>query len=119
MRQNQIPGVRDGPLKREITSTLCRVPRQPEIGKNNRRCVGSIRNVVREEGGGPTEPAKEHLSTWTLGARAPAGEIRARQSVSHRVIVESSALRIESRHPIVGAHPQIAVVISKNASHRV
>jgi len=31
-RENQITGVRDGPLKREMASPLCRIPPQPEVG---------------------------------------------------------------------------------------
>jgi len=119
VRENQTAGVRDGLLKGGMTPNLYRIPRQPEVGENNSRSVRSVHNLIRVEAGGPAEPAEVHLSTWTFEARAPACQIRPWQSVRGRVVRHCLSLRIESRHTIVGAHPEIAGVIFEDAAHCV
>ena len=89
------------------------------------------RNSVRTTGGvyegsatlsgmedsGSVKAPEEHLSTSILEARAPAGQVRARQSLRSRVTLDRRALRIESRYPIIGTHPKVAVVIFEDAAH--
>ena len=93
-----------------------RLAEQSEVGEHDRRGVGALRHAVRIEGGRSTEPPEEHLPRRAPGAGAPAGQVRTGQSVGGRVARERPAPRVESRHPVVRAHPEGAVVVLEDAA---
>jgi len=107
----------DGLLERRTASNLNRTAPQPKSRENHWGCVRVFHNSVRVEDSSSAKTPKEHLSASILEARALAGQVRARQSVSSRITLYLRALRIESRDPIIGTHPKVAVVIFEDAAH--
>lgn len=93
------------------------LPDRPKFRENHRGCVRSVHNAVWVEDSSSVKAPEEHLSTSILEASAPAGQVRAWQSLSRRVTLDRLALWIESGYPIVSTHPEIAVVIFEDAPH--
>src|SRR5271166_7213597 len=117
MRERQPSRIGNGLAQWRTASDVNWTTRQPKIRENHWGCVRRVRNAVRVEDSGSVKAPEEHLSTSILEARATAGQVRARQSLSCRVTLDRLALWIESGYPIVGIHPKITVVIFEDASH--
>src|ERR1700722_1461204 len=116
MRERQPVCIGNGFAERRTTSDVDRSARQPKFGENQGRCVGRIRNTVRAKDSASVKAPEVHLSTLILEARAPAGQVRARQSLRDRVTIDRCALRIESCYPPIRTDPKVAVVIFEDAA---
>src|SRR5580704_8674395 len=117
MRERQPVRKGNGLAERRTVSDVNRTARQAKFRENDWGGVRGVRDAVGMENSGSVKAPEEHLSTWIFEARAPAGQVRARQSLRSRVTLDRQALRIESRYPIIGTHPKVAVVIFEDAAH--
>src|SRR5271170_435963 len=96
-----------------------RVTEQTEIGQDNGRRIRRIDYLVGKKCRPAIEAPKEHLSTRTLEAGSATGQIRPRKPVRRRETREQSRTWVESRDTVIGAHPQIAVLVFKDTIDRV
>src|ERR1700693_6008479 len=110
MRESQPGRIGNGFAQWRIASDFNRSSRQPKFRENDRGGVRIVRNCVRMERGCSVKGPEEHLATSLFETRAPAGQIRPRQSFRSRVALDRCALRIESRYSMIGTHPKDAVV---------
>src|SRR5437763_211001 len=117
MRERQPGRIANGLAQWRTASDLNRTARKPKFREHKWRGVRRVRNSVGVEGSSSVKAPEEHLSTWALEARAPARQVRPRQSLRGRVTLDSGALRVESRYSIIGAHPKLAVIIFQDAAH--
>src|SRR5580658_1528483 len=101
MGERQAGGIGDGFAQWRTGSDVNRAARQPKFRENHWGGGRRIRNAVRMEESGSIKAAEEHLSTAILEAGAPAGQVRARQSLRSRVAIDRRALRIESHYPLI------------------
>src|SRR5271154_4879582 len=105
MRERQPGGIGNGFAQWRTGSDVNRTARKPKFRENHWGGVRRIRYAVGVEDGGSVKAPEEHLSTAILEARAPAGQVRARQSLRSRITIDRLALRIESSYPLITAHP--------------
>src|ERR1700692_3198961 len=106
MRERQLGRIGNGFGQRRTTSDVDRTARQPKFREDDWGRVRRVHNAVRVEVSGSVKAPEEHLSTSVLEARAPAGQVRARQSFGNRVTLDRRALRIESRYSVISTHPK-------------
>src|ERR1700733_6663163 len=119
MRERQPGRISNGFAQRRTASDVNRSARQAKFRENHRGCVRRVRYSVGVEDTGSVKTPEEHLSAAILEARAPAGQVRTRQSLCCRVTINRRDLRIESRYPVIGTHPKVAVVIVEDAGHSI
>ena len=104
----------DGLLEYRLSADGHRFVEDFEASDHDRRHVGIVPDIFREERGNAIAAAKEHLSIPALLITTPR-ELIALQAVGDVVVSKCLRLRIEPGYPLLGADPKPACAIFENA----
>ncbi len=92
---------------------------QLEVRQEYRRARWIVYHAFRKECHQSAARGEEHLAVLALEFLYIGSELIVRQTVRNIIVRERLRVRIQARHPVVGAQPEIAMPVFQDAHHPV